>query len=75
MFELMSNLQFIATSAILIMALLVVGFLVWLEKRPRRSLMPSLLPTTPILFLTGIVILLATVHLVHVVAPGSLPQQ
>jgi hypothetical protein len=70
MFDLINNMQFLITSGILLSALVVVGFLVWQEKRPRRDLMPSLLPTTPLFLLAAIVIMLTTVHLVHIVAPG-----
>lgn len=71
--ELLSEPQFLMTSGILLLALAVVGFLVWLERRPRRHLMPSLVPTTPIFLLTGIVIFLTVMHLAHIVAPGAIP--
>jgi uncharacterized membrane protein YbhN (UPF0104 family) len=73
MFDLIHNLQFLITSGILLAALALVGFLIWQEKRPRKNLMPGLLPTTPILMLAAIVFLLTAVHLVHIVAPGALP--
>lgn len=75
MTDLINNPQFLATTAVLLAALAVVGFLIWLERRPRRTLMPSLLPTTPIFLLTGIVILLTVLHLAHIVAPGGSPPQ
>jgi uncharacterized membrane protein YbhN (UPF0104 family) len=73
MFDLIHNLQFLITSGILLASLALVGFLIWQEKRPRKNLMPGLLPTTPILMLAAIVFLLTAVHLVHIVAPGALP--
>ena len=36
---------------------------VWLEKRPRNHLRPTLLPTRPFLFLGTIITILAAVHL------------
>jgi hypothetical protein len=41
------------------------GAMVMLEKRPRRSLKPRLIPTTPILIAAGFVTVLAVVHLVN----------
>lgn len=43
----------------------IVGLMAWLERRPRRSLDPRLLPTTPILLLFGFIGLLALVHLLN----------
>jgi hypothetical protein len=73
--DLIDNPQFLVTTGILVAALLLVGFLVWQEKRPRQDLMPSLLPTTPLFLLAAIVILMTAVHLVHIVAPGALSAQ
>ncbi len=41
------------------------GLMVWLEQRPRLSLAPRLIPTTPILFLGAVVAILALVHLIN----------
>ncbi len=41
------------------------GLMVWLEQRPRLSLAPRLVPTTPILFLGAVVAILALVHLIN----------
>ena len=43
----------------------IVGLMAWLELRPRYSLNPRLLPTTPILLVFGFVGLLALVHLLN----------
>ncbi len=75
MFSLIDNTQFLVTSGILLSSFALVAFLIWQEKRPRKDLMPSLLPTTPIFLLAAIVIMLTAVHLVHIVAPGALPPQ
>ena len=37
----------------------------WLERRPRRSLEPRLIPTTPILLLGAGIGLLALIHLLN----------
>lgn len=72
---LLNNPQFLLTSAILLAAFVVAGFLIWQEKRPRKHLMPSMLPTTPVLLLCAIVIMLTAVHLIHIIAPGAIPAQ
>ena len=41
------------------------GTMAWLERRPRKSLTPGLLPTTPFLFMGGLIAILALVHLVN----------
>jgi hypothetical protein len=43
----------------------VVGGMAWLERRPRKSLEPRLVPTTPIMFLGAFVSLVAVIHLVN----------
>jgi hypothetical protein len=75
MFDLIDNIQFLITAGILAAAFVTVGVLIWLEKRPRKHLMPSLIPTTPIFLLMAIIIMLAGVHLVHIVAPGAAAPQ
>ncbi|WP_395687278.1 hypothetical protein [Aestuariivirga sp.] len=42
-----------------------VGVMSWLERRPRKSLTPRLIPTTPVLMAFGFLGLLALVHLVN----------
>ena len=43
----------------------VVGTMAWLERRPRQSLNPRLVPTTPVLLVFGFMGLLALVHLLN----------
>ena len=43
----------------------IVGLMAWLERRPRHSFEPRLLPTTPILLVFGFLGLLALVHLLN----------
>jgi uncharacterized iron-regulated membrane protein len=54
------------TVAILLACLAAIGTLSWLERRPRTSLTPRLLPTTPLLLAAGFIGLLALVHLVNI---------
>jgi hypothetical protein len=37
----------------------------WLERQPRKTLTPRLLPTTPLLMVGGLIALIALVHLVN----------
>jgi hypothetical protein len=42
-----------------------VGIVVWLEKRPRKSLTPRMVPTTPLMFLGAFICLVAVIHIVN----------
>jgi hypothetical protein len=42
-----------------------VAIMVWLEKRPRKSLGPRLVPTTPLMFLGAFISLVAVIHIVN----------
>lgn len=53
------------TIAVLVASVAVVGFVSWLERRPRTSLAPRMIPTTPVLMVFGFIALLALVHLVN----------
>jgi energy-converting hydrogenase Eha subunit A len=63
--ELLTNGNFLITLAIALVAMTVVGIVTWREKQPRQSLEPSLVPATPVILFSGIVALLAIVHLVN----------
>ena len=39
-----------------------VAVMAWIEKRPRKTLEPSLVPTTPLMFLGAFICLVAVVH-------------
>jgi hypothetical protein len=54
------------TVAILLACIAAAAFLSWLERRPRTSLTPRLIPTTPLLLSAGFIGLLALVHLVNI---------
>jgi hypothetical protein len=43
-----------------------VGLAVY-DRRPRKSLTPSLIPTTPLILLSGLLTILAIVHLFNVI--------
>ncbi len=49
----------------LALGLVLVGVMAWLEKRPRKSLDPKLVPTTPLMFLGAFICLIAVVHIVN----------
>ena len=42
-----------------------VAIMAWLEKRPRKSLDPRLVPTTPLMFLGAFICLIAVIHIVN----------
>ena len=39
------------------------GAMAWLERHPRNSLMPTMIPTTPVMFAGFIIALLAIAHM------------
>ncbi len=49
----------------LALGLALVAIMVWIERRPRKSLDPRLLPTTPLMFLGAFICLVAVVHIVN----------
>jgi hypothetical protein len=49
----------------LLLGAVLVAIMVWLEKRPRKSLGPRMLPTTPLMFLGIFICLIAVVHIVN----------
>jgi hypothetical protein len=60
-----SELETWITCGFLAAGLMVVATMAWLERRPRASLSPRLVPTTPFMFAGGLVALLALVHLLN----------
>ena len=42
-----------------------VAIMTWIERRPRKSLDPRLVPTTPLMFLGVFICLVAVVHIVN----------
>jgi hypothetical protein len=57
--------EFLVTFSIFLAALGVVGWMAMLEKKPKDSLSPRLLPTTPIMMVAGFAALLALIHVVN----------
>ena len=57
--------QFITTFLIFLASVLVFGGMALLERRPRDSLSPSLVPATPLMLISGIIGLLALVHMLN----------
>ena len=49
----------------LAIGLALVAVMVWLEKRPRKTLDPRLVPTTPLMFVGAFICLVAVVHIVN----------
>jgi hypothetical protein len=58
--------EFYWTLAIFIGAAAVVACIAWLERRPRKGFDTHLLPTTPILMVSGIVAIMSVVHLLNI---------
>lgn len=50
----------------LALGLTLVATMVWIEKRPRKSLDPRLVPTTPLMFVGAFICLVALVHIVNI---------
>lgn len=63
--ELVSNTEFLVTLAIFLAAACAIGVIGWLERRPRTSLNPRLIPTTPVLLIVAFIGILALVHLAN----------
>jgi hypothetical protein len=49
----------------LVIGAALVAVMAWLEKRPRKTLSPRLLPTTPLMFLGAFICLIAVIHIVN----------
>jgi multisubunit Na+/H+ antiporter MnhE subunit len=54
------------TIAALVSGLVFAAAMAWLERRPRTGLEPRLLPTTPLMFLGLLVVVLAAAHLLAI---------
>ena len=67
MSELFSNIEILITLAVFIAAGAVIAYMSWLERQPRKSLEPRLLPTIPVVLVFGFIAILALVHLVNLV--------
>jgi hypothetical protein len=65
MLDLANNFEFLATLGIFLLAAGMVGYFAWIERRPRKSLMPRMFPSTPMILIFGFIGLLALVHLAN----------
>ena len=66
MANIIASQQFIVTGAVFLAAAASFAGLGWKDRRPRESLDPPLIPTTPLMLLAGIVALLALGHLGYI---------
>ena len=57
--------EFLVTFVIFLVGIAVVVWMALLERKPKESLSPRLLPTTPIMMAAGFVTLLALIHMVN----------
>ena len=60
-----NNVGMLLTYGALALGLALVGVMAWLERRPRKSLNPRMVPTTPLMFLGAFICLVAVVHIVN----------
>ena len=61
------DLDLVVTSVLLVAALAGGAGLIWLERRPRPLGEPRLVPTTSLLFVCALIVVLALAHLVSIV--------
>ena len=61
----LDSLELWLTIAALVAGAALAGAMVWLERKPRHSLEPHLVPTTPFLFIGAAMALVALVHLLN----------
>jgi len=59
------NVGMLLTYGGLALGLTLVGIMAWLERRPRKSLNPRMVPTTPLMFLGAFICLVAVIHIVN----------
>lgn len=62
----LSPVELSITLAVMAAGLALAGFMAWLEHRPRQTLEPRLIPTTPFLFAGTLLAILAFVHLLNI---------
>ena len=65
MIELLTSTEFLVTLAIFLACAGIVGYQAWVERRPRKDLMPRMISGTPIMLIFGFITLLAMVHLLN----------
>jgi hypothetical protein len=65
MLQNVSTPELVITAGALIAGIGLVAGMVLLERRPRTSLNPRMIPTTPVMLLGALITILAIVHLVN----------
>lgn len=76
MTELLFHFDFLVTLGAFLISAGVVGYMSWLERQPRKSLTPRMVPTLPIILVFGFIGLLALVHLANLygIQTGNRPR-
>jgi hypothetical protein len=60
-----SSLEFWITIGVFAICAALISFLSWLERQPRKSLNPRMIPTTPVIIFLAFVSIVALVHLAN----------
>ncbi len=61
------TLDLFITLTVLVISAVGAGLMIWMEYRPREPGNPSLVPTTPLLFVCALIVVLALAHLMTIV--------
>jgi hypothetical protein len=67
--KIMFTFEFWVTLAVTAGGAAVVGLMAWLEKRPKTELQPRLFPTTLVMVIAALVVLMAGFHMLDLVKP------
>ncbi|HEY7765800.1 MAG TPA: hypothetical protein VIB38_12485 [Aestuariivirgaceae bacterium] len=59
----MNHLESLLTLLALLAGFALAAAMIWLERKPRATLDPRMIPTTPIMFLGLLIVILAALHL------------
>jgi hypothetical protein len=65
MTDFLSNTEFLISFGVFLVSAAILAYMAWLERRPRTSLTPRLIPTTPVILIFGFIGLLALVHILN----------
>ena len=67
----MTRVESFLTLAALLAGLALAAAMIWLERKPRARLEPRLIPTTPIMFLGLLIVIVAAAHLLALARGAS----
>jgi NADH:ubiquinone oxidoreductase subunit H len=67
----MTHVESLLTLAALLAGLALAAAMIWLERKPRARLEPRIVPTTPIMFLGLLIVILAAAHLLALTRGAS----